>query len=111
MISNVHDTPKLTSCEPDDICRFVEKVKALHASGVDCKIDQWIVNHKDKEALAIFLLGNQIISDPSELGPILDDTATFIEKMEQFLIARGCDAGDVTLNRKVHNHLKLTYWI
>jgi hypothetical protein len=27
--------------------------------------------------------------------------------MEQFLIARGCDAGDMTLNRKVQIHLKL----
>jgi hypothetical protein len=29
VISNVHDTPKLTSCEPEDIRRFVEKSKTM----------------------------------------------------------------------------------
>ena len=47
VVSNVHDTPKLTSSDPNDIRLFIEKVKSLHASGMTCRVDHWIVDSKD----------------------------------------------------------------
>jgi hypothetical protein len=107
VISNVHDTPKLNSSEPEAIRAFVEKVKSLHASGMNCKVDQWIVNSRDHFSLATNLTGYKILEDRSDFSRVTSNTSLFISKMEQYLIARGNTEGALTLEDKVRKDLKL----
>ena len=106
VVSNVHDTPKLTSSDPNDIRSFVEKVKSLHASEMTCRVDHWIVNSREKYSIASNLTGYRIIENRDDFETVMLNTALFITKMEQYLVARGNTEGAHTLDDKVRKSLK-----
>jgi hypothetical protein len=72
-----------------------------------CKVDQWIVNSRDRFSLATNLTGYKILEDRADFSRVTSNTSLFISKMEQYLIARGNTEGALTLEDKVRKDLKL----